>query len=509
MSRPPAPKLDVPPESAVSGSVEPHPTPRLAQRLIAPFLTSVLTGDRLHRSIQYFSTLRTGYPIPIFVYFQLDDPYSFLAVQLLPRIKAAFGNDVAFDLRTTTSPDTLGLGDMERRYFRRDAAVVAPAFGLQFPEFHSAEGDRELEQPSLEVLDAAARAMCWASNSAKMEVDKLLEFAAKVGQQLWSHDSVESRVEAILALPGTNRMIASFDEAVAFVDKNAGLRNASRGYDGHSINALGTWYGGIDRIDHLVADLARVTGRQVDVSIVKPRAELIRIPKFTPRRVDPKKIVVYASFRSPYSAVLLQKLGSFFDKQGGWEWDLKPVPPMVTRGVPLTRNKRIYIAMDCGRVHRVKAIEEGGQPYMQISDPLESWGRPASVYFYLRWHSQGDDDKRKRRALDWMVASTRASFFQGQELGTEAGLAKVAADAGVSPEELSGAMNQDHDAWRAAMKNHTAEMAARGVWGVPTISIEAHDESGHEHTTFWGQDRIWVAEEIIKKVDGHAGSLRL
>jgi 2-hydroxychromene-2-carboxylate isomerase len=419
---------------------------------------------------------------------------------MMPRIEGMFAGDVKVSLKFTVSPDAPGLGPLERRYYRRDAACVAPALGLEFPEF-SVNG-KDLEQPSEAVLEAASRVMAWAETrveAGKMEVEDALVIGKCVGSSLWSHASDSDRVAALLALAD---QLPTVQQAEFISDNNAGARINASGYDGLYINAMGVWYGGMDRYQYLVADLARLTGRPLDLSPILPKPELLRLPNL-PRTAN-KKIVIYASFRSPYSAVLLQHLSTILSKHPHWQWELKPVPPMVTRGVALTTGKRRYFAFDCGRVNRGWTSEAFAQPYMKICDPLESWGRAAAVYHYLFWHADGD---RKQRAMKWMVCATRAAFFEGREYGTEAGLKSVAASCGISADEVDKALTaQDHDIWRAELKKSVKKMESRGVWGVPSIAIET-DGTRSEQAAWWGQDRRWVAEEMIRRIDGVSSKL--
>lgn len=492
-------KFDVPPDSALSGSVESHAV-GLRERTLVPFATSVLTGHRFHNLTQTLARFRSGFPLAVQFYFGLDDPYSYVIAQLLPRVLSNFRGDVRLEVRTVLAKDGPGLGSMERRYFRRDAACIASGLRVAFPDFE-VEG-RALEQPLDCVLQAAARTMIWAEQrvqSGAMNVEDMLNVACSVGEELWSHAGEAERVAALAAIAGPEHPLPDVSEAMSIIEANNAQRAAEAGYEGVPLRALGTFYT-VDRMHHLLEDLARMTGREVDLSAVQPQPELLSLPHLPEGKE--KKVTFYASFRSPYSAVLMHRFESLIESFKGWTWELKPVPPMITRGVPLSAEKRWYIALDCGRVHRRNAAEDGEeQQYMQMSDPLSWWGRAAAVYYHLLWSSNGSQDERKERAMRWMVAVCRAAFLQGMEYGSDQGLIAVAAKLGIPAEEVSNALAQDHEKWRTELKSNVDEMNSKGVWGVPSIAVQV-DGAGGEMTTWWGQDRIWVAQELIKRVDG-------
>ncbi|KAI9026991.1 thioredoxin-like protein [Hyaloraphidium curvatum] len=496
------PTLDVPPASALTASVKPHAV-ALRDRVVSPAITTVITSDRFARGLQFASRLRTGFPLPIAVFFQLDDPLALLAVQTLPKALAAFGGHVAVALRAVVSPDAPGLGDMERRYFRRDAACIAPAWRAAFPPFEDPKSGKALEQPPAEVLNAAARVMAWAENRLEAKVISVAEafdLAARVGNELWSHAPASDRVTALGAIPGPNHALPNQEEADARIAANCALRFAGGGYDGLFVKTLGTWYGGPDRLAFLLSDLARITGVAMpSPSLYTPDPARLALPALPASRT--RKIVVYASFRSPYSAILAQRLPAFFAAHPDWEWELKPVPPMITRGVPLSAAKRIYITLDSGRVQRASGDGSG----LSVSDPLPWWGRAAAVYYHIL-RTTPDRAAAKEQSMLWFVRITRAAFLEGKEYGSDAGLAAIAAAAGVGADGLAAAMAQDHETWRAEMRGNTGEMNARGVWGVPSVSVEVGGRGG-EMETWWGQDRMWVVEEAMRRAE--KGSERL
>src|SRR5580704_7370592 len=82
---------------------------------------------------------------------QVDDPYSHLLVQLLPRLAERYG--VSARPWLAPPPDDAAAPERERlvAYARRDAARVAAEYGLSFPEGAAA--------PSVEAVVLAQRAL--------------------------------------------------------------------------------------------------------------------------------------------------------------------------------------------------------------------------------------------------------------------------------------------------------------------------------------------------------------
>ena len=50
------------------------------------------------------------------------------------------------------------------------------------------------------------------------------------------------------------------------------------------------------------------------------------------------------------------------------------------------------------------------------------------------------------------------------------------------------------ESWRRTAEDNRAEMAAFGLWGVPSFRVG--------DVAVWGQDRLWVVQEALQALSG-------
>jgi 2-hydroxychromene-2-carboxylate isomerase len=161
---------------------------------------------------------------------------------------------------------------------------------------------------------------------------------------------------------------------------------------------------------------------------------------------------------------------------------LRPVLPMVMRGLPVPTAKRIYIVLDTKR-----ESEEIGVPFGRVCDPL---GRPVErAYSLFPWA------REQGRAEEFLFQFCSAAFGQGIDTGTDAGLQRVVERAGLSWERAREQV--DSEAWRPEIEANREAMLAAGLWGVPSFRLCGPE--GVPDLCTWGQDRLWLVEEEIRK----------
>lgn len=181
---------------------------------------------------------------------------------------------------------------------------------------------------------------------------------------------------------------------------------------------------------------------------------------------SPKPIEFFMSFRSPYSYLAISRV---FDLQRDYHVsiDYRGVRPMVTRGVPLSQEKKIYIFRDCARVARRLGI-----PFGRVVDPL---GEGA-----LRCLQLAELAKVRGCIEPYLRRVPRAIWSEGVDVSTDAGLRPLCEEVGLDWTDCLGAM--PNETYRANVEANIARLGALGHWGVPVIAIDGE--------TFWGQDRI-------------------
>jgi 2-hydroxychromene-2-carboxylate isomerase len=148
----------------------------------------------------------------------------------------------------------------------------------------------------------------------------------------------------------------------------------------------------------------------------------------------------YPSLRSPYTAIAFQRVFDLVERHGV-ELSMRPVLPMVMRGLPVPAAKRFYIISDTRR-----EADRIGVSFGFICDPV---GRPVERGFSL-----------------W-------PFMREKGLGL------------------------DGEGWRDELEHNRETLFGLGLWGVPSFRLLG-PEGTPEYAT-WGQDRIWRVEQEITR----------
>jgi 2-hydroxychromene-2-carboxylate isomerase len=91
-----------------------------------------------------------------------------------------------------------------------------------------------------------------------------------------------------------------------------------------------------------------------------------------------------------------------------------------------------------------------------------------------------------------MRSYARAVNAEGIRSETDAGLKLIVERAGLNWQKASPLL--DDQSWRYWAEDNRQAMYECGLWGVPSFRYGA--------VSCWGQDRLWVIEEEIKKKGG-------
>lgn len=436
-----------------------------ARRRLAPWLAAALTSDALRDLRRAGAELRRRLgraPRRVRWFHQVDDPYSQLGAQLLARFAARY--DVELVPRLVGPPPDDAAPERERlaAYARKDAADVAPGFGLAFP--------RAAPAPAAAAVALATRVLAGAPPAA------FAELAPRVGDALWRGD------DAALAALARAHPPAGEEAARAAVAAGSEERRRLGHYLGGMFHYGGEWYWGADRLAHLEERL-----QGLGLARDGARAPLVAPPSFAGLPVpeapggEPFVLDVFASLRSPYSYLALERVLAL-PRRLPVEIALRPVLPMVMRGLPVPAVKRFYILLDTRR-----EAARAGLPFGRVCDPV---GRPVERAFSLYpWaRAQG-------RAGELLASFLRAAFAEGVDTGSDPGLRRVVERAGLSWPEALGHLDRD-TGWRDELEANRRELFALGLWGVPSFRLRGR--AGEPDFATWGQDRLWRVEAEIR-----------
>jgi 2-hydroxychromene-2-carboxylate isomerase len=295
-----------------------------------------------------------------------------------------------------------------------------------------------------------------------------------VGHALWRDD--ESGLAELAAQIGCS------SEGAASASAGAGtaLREELKHYSGAMFHYGGEWYWGVDRLYHLEQRLADLgVDRHPGTPMLVPRPSL----DCGDLRDDGSlTLEVYASLRSPYTAISFDRAVNLAQKTGV-NLVVRPVLPMVMRGVPATRQKGMYIFQDTAREARA-----AGVPFGNFYDPI---GDPArnGYSLYLWAEEQG-------RGVDLISAFLSSAFADGINTNRESGLKKVVEKAGLDWGEARRIVGKS--GWQDLVEENRLEMYESGLWGVPSFRLL--DQAGRSVLALWGQDRLWLFAKEIQRL---------
>ena len=420
------------------------------------FISSTFTGRRLQnikRGLHEMKRRVSGRSHEVLYFHQIDDPYSHVLVQALARVQSSY--DIDLELRIVpapaddAAPERAALED----YSRRDAAAIAPFYDLKF--------DNPGIQPTVDICQLAERALVASGNK--------VAAAVEIGAALWAGDS-----QTLSKMPLVS-------DTLAAEQREAGRREreALGHYLGGTLYYAGEWYWGIDRLPYLEERLIQ-TGLQRSghrqVVHFQPR------PAFMSRSTQQRlTLEYYPSIRSPYSYVSMPET---LDLPSHYPVDLvvRPVLPMVMRGLPVPAVKGRYILLDTKR-----EADRVGVPFGHIFDPVGDPVRRCYSLFAMA------DEVGKGGEL--LLAFCKMAWSEGIDVGSDQGIKIVVERAGLDWAAASEVI--DNTDWEGPIEENRLQMMASGLWGVPSYRLL--DDKGQEVFSCWGRDRIWLLAHEIQK----------
>ena len=433
-------------------------------RRVAPFVVEALTSARTRALRRWWAEQqrrRRGEPHRVHYFHQVDDPYGQLALQVLPALLARY--DVTLVPHLVGPPPDAAAPERERlaAFARRDAADVAPGYGLAFPAAAAA--------PSPECVDLAARTLAPAVGASG-----IVALATRVGEVLFRGD--RPGLERIAREAGVTDLVA----ARAAQAEGSRLRERLGHYLGAMLHYGGEWYWGVDRLHHLERRLhALGAAREPGGNFLAPRPDPSR--EAAPRSAERLTLEFYPSLRSPYTAIVMDRVLALRERLPV-DLVLRPVLPMVMRGLPVPREKQLYITLDTKR-----EAEDAGVAFGRVCDPV---GRPVERCFSLYPWAQ-----RRGRAAELLRSFTQAAFAEGVDSGSDGGLRFVVERAGLDWSEAQGHL--DGEGWREELEANRKQLFALGLWGVPSFRLLGRP--GEPDYSTWGQDRLWRDEQEIRR----------
>ena len=429
---------------------------------------------------------RKGEPHRIEFFHQVDDPYSHLLAQALVELQARYEVEVVTWLVEPPEDWAAPARALLESYSLVDARRLAAKGG-----FHVTSTEPPSSEAAMSVQRQLAATLATPEEPGAAET---LEAAVALGKGLWSGE------------PGAATEGTATDTTLKVALSAGTARRAELGhYLGGTCFYGGEWTWGIDRLAFLEERLADLGARrssgdpdagqkagaptdaptagattvghgEITPIYAQPRLLEEPVPADALETADLPDLHFFASFRSPYTWISTERVIRLAEAFGV-NLRIRFVLPMVMRGLPVKRSKRVYILLDAAREARRNGVQFG-----PISDPV---GKPVERgYSLLPWAIE------QGKGIEYFRSFMTLVFSQAVDAGSDRGLRRIVEEAGLDWAEGRGYV--DDPAWREEAERNREELFDLGLWGVPSF------RAGSVAT--WGQDRLWVLEDEYRRL---------
>lgn len=444
-------------EQGGAATMDPNPVLRWLTSKMGSYLANPQRLEK-QRARYERERIETGLRHVVEYFHEVDDGYSHLAAQALSQLGERYDIDILCHLVTGPTGKNAAEPDLLIKLAQYDAQCIASHYGLQMPV--------EKSLPSASMLAKAAAILARQSSTSFMEL------APDVGAALWSQDI--AALNAIASRHGA----AQTPQLNARLAAGNARREELKHYSGGMFHCAGEWYWGVDRLYHLEKRLTALgANSRPEAELLFPRPGIVTGPRSDTGELT---LEIYPSLRSPYTAISFDRAVELA-RQTGVKLVVRPVLPMVMRGVPATRQKGMYIFFDTAREAR-----ESGVEYGKFYDPI---GEPVRrCYSLYPWACE------QGKGIALISSFLKSAFAQGVNTNKDKGLQHVVEQAGLDWEQAKLRLGQA-GGWEDELEKNRLAMYDAGLWGVPSFRLL--DKQGKQVLALWGQDRLWlIAREI-------------
>lgn len=395
----------------------------------------------------------------VHVFLQLDDPYSYLLSHYLLKVQETYKVQLHFYLSGALRSEFMPQPALQAEYALADCKMLAREFGL--PMLDKGEIPAvEFRRPLLDFL------------AEEYDQDDFVETFSMALECYWRGDP-----EDCARLIGKQQPRSSDTDVL--ISKNQLLLRKLGHYSSAVMLYAGEWYWGVDRLHYLTSRLDALRLRRKDEDGEElaslEQAMQMNLPAQVPAKATSlSSLEMFYSFRSPYSYLALKRMYAIANAFG-LKLEIRPVLPMVMRGLPVPKQKQMYIIKDANR-----EAERNGIAFGKIFDPLgQGVERCLAVLEYAREQS---------REREFLLTVGHATWALGIDIATDEGMRRVTEKAGLFWPDVMAAMQDE--AWKARAEENGESMLESGIWGVPCLRIGS--------CALWGQDRTWLLARQIE-----------
>gem|GEM_PF-480344 len=391
------------------------------------------------------------------VYLSLNDPHSFMLVQMLSRLSKQYSLNFKVLFIWGALPGITISPKLYRQWAIKDANLIAEQYQLV----------NITHEPSLLVLTTGQQTWQLLVNN--------IENAEQIFIKTWGDQYTE---HLQTSTPPINHQV-----------KNQ-IRLQEKGhYAPANIFFAGHWFVGVDRLyhfenlllkfalmDHTTAALAPTIRLEKPTHANDCLANSAKTKATQLASIHSEPLVVYLSLRSPYSYLgFVQAIA--LAERNQLELVIKPVLPLLMRGASIPVVKQKYIYLDSIREAKKLGIEFTG-----FVDPLGDG--VFNAYRFFAWAEQ------QGKATEYMLACFRAIYVDGIELADAVNVDKIMKNLALNVDDAR-AFQQTHD-WQQWADVNQVALNKLNLWGVPCFTYGT--------CSYWGQDRIPLLEKEIKSL---------
>lgn len=433
---------------------------------IKPYLAGFYASDYLllakRRYYEWQRKLKRK-PHSLDVFVKVDDPYSYLLLQVLGDLVKRFNIEINYHTVLRSQDDMFPEPELLEKYAIRDAKLLAELYSLTFPASASI--------PEKQTVIDVCKVLVAAESS-----NEYLSLAKEALRKLWFGELVQ-----------TVSIIDETDLHERLLINEAKLKQLGH-YLGATIYFSGEWYWGVDRLDHLerrLIQLGRATKPPEHVYFNKTYQlacqgqdnglrDLVSSAQNTPQSNQSESaLTLYWSARSPYSYLALERAIELANHYN-IPLEIKPVLPMLMRGLNVPKSKKMYIFLDTKREAKKLNLDYG-----RVADPLGAGVERCYALFNYA--------KQVGKANEYLLSFARAVNAQGIPAETDSGMQKIIERCGLDWHIAKTKLNDT--SWQQWATRNMDELTSKGCWGVPTLC--------YRDVCVWGQDRLFVIENAI------------
>ena len=439
-----------------------HP-PAVLRRITSAFLSRMIDPANVtkRRAKIERQRIKSKQPHIVEYFHQLDDPYSHLTAQILTKLVDRYDIDLKVTLIRAAGDDDQPEPDQLATWARTDVELIAPHLGLEFQTNWKTRPTPDIQGDAAQIVTSLSH-------------EDRVKNLGHISTAIWS-----GSVNQLNQFKST-RSVISPSESTPDLDSGTARIKELGHYSGGTFYYGGEWYWGIDRLTHIEKRLSKLgVKRSASDALIAPR------PNIDLSGICAKYLTLdfYCSLNSPYSAIVFDQIIQLKD-QIQCQFNLKPVLPMVMRGIPASRRKATYIMIDAERESDAHG-SKFGPLVLPIGKPTEE------AYSLLNWLSSS---KEKEALLSSLF---REAFIKATPLHTTRGMRKAVESAGINWSDAK--MHLHDDDWKSVVQSNQSELSNElHLWGVPSYRLR--DEEGKTQLVAWGQDRLWLLKSEIKRL---------